>query len=156
VTTAYTISLATPDAMAQAAAAAAARALIKVKLGAPGDPARIAAVRLAAPRAELIVDANEGWAPHDLAANFAACAPAGGPLVEQPLPAADDNALTHIARPIAICADESVHARASLPALAGKYDAVNIKLDKTGGLTEALVMAREAERLGFTLMVGCM
>ena len=156
VTTALTISLATPDAMAQAAAAAAERALIKVKLGAPGDPARIAAVRLAAPRAELIVDANEGWTPDDLAANLAACAQAGVTLVEQPLPADRDDALAHIARPIAICADESVHARASLPSLVGKYDAVNIKLDKTGGLTEALVMAGEAERLGFTVMVGCM
>jgi L-alanine-DL-glutamate epimerase-like enolase superfamily enzyme len=156
VTTAYTISLATPDAMAQAAAAAAERALLKVKLGAPGDPARIAAVRRAAPRAELIVDANEGWTPDNLAANLAACAQAGVTLVEQPLPADDDDALARIARPIAICADESAHGRASLSALAGKYDAVNIKLDKTGGLTEALVMAGEAERLGFTVMVGCM
>ena len=156
VTTALTISLATPDAMAQAAAAAAERALLKVKLGAPGDPARIAAVRGAAPRAELIVDANEGWTADDLAANLAACAQAGVTLVEQPLPAANDDALARIARPLAICADESVHGRTSLPALVGKYDAVNIKLDKTGGLTEALVMAGEAERLGFTLMVGCM
>jgi len=156
VTTALTISLATPDAMAQAAAAAAERALLKVKLGAPGDPARIAAVRRAAPQAELIVDANEGWTPDDLAANLAACAQAGVTLVEQPLPADRDDALARIARPIAICADESAHGRASLPSLAGKYDAVNIKLDKTGGLTEALVMAHEAERLGFTLMVGCM
>jgi len=156
VTTALTISLATPDAMAQAAAAVAERALLKVKLGAPGDPARIAAVRGAAPRAELIVDANEGWTADDLASNLAACAQAGVTLVEQPLPAANDDALARIARPLAICADESVHGRASLPALVGKYDAVNIKLDKTGGLTEALVMAGEAERLGFTLMVGCM
>ena len=129
---------------------------LKVKLGAPGDPARIAAVRRAAPRAELIVDANEGWTPDDLAANLAACAQAGVTLVEQPLPAANDDALARIARPLAICADESVHGCASLSALVGKYDAVNIKLDKTGGLTEALAMAGEAERLGFTLMVGCM
>jgi L-alanine-DL-glutamate epimerase-like enolase superfamily enzyme len=156
VTTALTISLATPDAMAQAAAAAAERALLKVKLGAPGDPARIAAVRRAAPRAELIADANEGWTPDDLAANLAACAQAGVTLVEQPLPAAADDALARTARPLAICADESAHGRASLSALVGKYDAVNIKLDKTGGLTEALVMAGEAERLGFTVMVGCM
>jgi L-alanine-DL-glutamate epimerase-like enolase superfamily enzyme len=155
VTTALTISLATPDAMAQAAAAAE-RALLKVKLGAPGDPARIAAVRRAAPRAELIADANEGWTPDDLAANLAACAQAGVTLVEQPLPAAADDALARTARPLAICADESAHGRASLSALVGKYDAVNIKLDKTGGLTEALVMAGEAERLGFTVMVGCM
>src|SRR2546422_422207 len=123
---------------------------------APGDPARIAAVRRAAPRAELIVDANEGWTADDLATNLAACAQADVTLVEQPLPAANDDALARIARPLAICADESVHGHASLPALVGKYDAVNIKLDKTGGLTEALVMASEAERLGFTLMVGCM
>jgi L-alanine-DL-glutamate epimerase-like enolase superfamily enzyme len=155
VTTALTISLATPEAMAQAAAAAE-RALLKVKLGAPGDPARIAAVRRAAPRAELIVDANEGWTADDLATNLAACAQAGVTLVEQPLPAANDDALARIARPLAICADESVRGRVSLPALVGKYDAVNIKLDKTGGLTEALAMAGEAERLGFTLMVGCM
>src|SRR5260370_4786732 len=155
VTTALTISLATPDAMAQAAAAAAERALLKVKLGAPGDPARIAAVRRAAPRAELIVDANEGWTADDLATNLAACPPAGVTLVEQPFPAANDDALARIARPLAICADESVHARASLPSLVGKYDAVNIKLDKTGGLTQALGMAGEAQRLGFTLMIGC-
>ena len=108
------------------------------------------------PRAELIADANEGWTADDLAANLAACAQAGVTLVEQPLPADRDDALARMTRPIAICADESVHARASLPSLVGKYDAVNIKLDKTGGLTEALAMAGEAERLGFTLMVGCM
>src|SRR5262249_56854232 len=146
----------TPDAMAQAPAAPAERTRLKVKRGAPGAPTRIAAVRRAAPRAELMVDANEGWTPDDLAANLAACAQAGVTLVEQPLPADRDDALAHIARPIAICADESVHATASLSSLAGKYDAVNIKLDKTGGLIEALVMVREAERLGFSLMVGCL
>ena len=156
VTTAYTISLASPDAMAQAAAKAADRALLKVKLGGAQDPARIDAVRRAAPRAELIVDANEAWTPDDLARNLAACAQAGVTLVEQPLPAERDDALAQIARPLPICADESVHASASLSSLVGKYDAVNIKLDKTGGLTEALAMAGEAERLGFTLMIGCM
>jgi L-Ala-D/L-Glu epimerase len=156
VTTAYTISLATPEAMAQAAAVAAQHALLKVKLGAPGDPARIAAVRRAAPRAELIVDANEGWTPEDLASNLTACAQAGVTLIEQPLPADRDHALATMTRPLPICADESVHGRASLSSLVGKYDAVNIKLDKTGGLTEALLMASEAERLGFRLMVGCM
>jgi L-alanine-DL-glutamate epimerase-like enolase superfamily enzyme len=155
-TTAYTISLGTPAAMAQAAGRAAARKLLKVKLGADGDPARIRAVRAAAPQAELIVDANEGWRPDTLADNLAACAQSGVTLVEQPLPASDDAALTAIARPIAVCADESVHDRASLSGLVGRYDAVNIKLDKTGGLTEALAMAAEAERLGFSLMVGCM
>src|SRR6266545_4934347 len=155
-TTAYTISLAAPDTMAKAAADAAGRPLLKVKLGAPGDPARIAAVRRAAPKAELIVDANEGWTPDDIATNLSACAQAGVTLVEQPLPADRDHALACIARPIPICADESVHGRASLSALVGRYDAVNIKLDKAGGLTEALAMAHEAERLGLTLMVGCM
>jgi L-alanine-DL-glutamate epimerase-like enolase superfamily enzyme len=132
------------------------RPLLKIKLGGADDPARIAAVRRAAPRSELIVDANEGWTPDDLAENLAACADAGVTLVEQPLPAGNDEFLARIERPFAVCADESVHGRASLPALVGKYDAVNIKLDKTGGLTEALAMAQEAERLGFTLMVGCM
>lgn len=155
-TTAYTISLATPQAMAEAAAGAAGRALLKVKLGGADDPARIAAVRRAAPQAELIVDANEGWTPEDLAQNLAACARAGVALVEQPLPAGRDDALAAMARPVPICADESVHAAHSLPSLAGKYDAVNIKLDKAGGLTEALAMAQQAERLGFALMVGCM
>jgi L-alanine-DL-glutamate epimerase-like enolase superfamily enzyme len=154
--TAFTISLGTPQAMAGAAAQAASRKLLKVKLGGAGDPARIAAVRTAAPNAELIVDANEAWRAGNLADNLAACAKAGVTLVEQPLPAGDDTALAQIARPIPVCADESVHDRASLASLAGKYDAVNIKLDKTGGLTEALAMAQEAERRGFSIMVGCM
>jgi L-Ala-D/L-Glu epimerase len=155
-TTAYTISLGPPDAMAAAATAAAARPLLKVKLGGDGDPDRIAAVRRAAPRSELIVDANEGWRADNLAANLAACAAAGVTLIEQPLPAAADAALATIARPIPVCADESVHERASLAGLVGKYDAVNIKLDKTGGLTEALALADAAQGLGFALMVGCM
>ncbi len=155
-TTAYTISLATPQAMAEAAAKASDRPLLKVKLGGADDPERIAAVRAAAPRAELIVDANEGWTTEVLAQNLAACAQARVTLVEQPLPAGRDDALAGMLRPLPVCADESVHASASLPALAGKYDAVNIKLDKTGGLTEALVTAQHAERLGFAVMVGCM
>ena len=136
-TTAYTISLATPGAMAEAAARAGDRPLLKVKLGGAGDPARIRAVRASAPRAQLIVDANESWRAENLAENFAACAEAGVTLIEQPLPASDDHALADIARPILVCADESVHDRGSLAALRGRYDAVNIKLDKTGGLTEA-------------------
>jgi L-alanine-DL-glutamate epimerase-like enolase superfamily enzyme len=154
--TAYTISLAAPDVMAEQAAKAAGRALLKVKLGSADDRARIMAVRRAAPNAELIVDANEGWTPANLADNLAACAQAGVTLVEQPLPADADDLLSHIARPLPVCADESVHARASLPGLVGKYDAVNVKLDKTGGLTEALAMVKDAERLGFALMAGCM
>jgi len=154
--TAYTISLGAPDAMAAAARKASARKLLKVKLGGERDTERIRAVRAAAPTAELIVDANEAWRADNLAENLAACAQAGITLVEQPLPAGDDAALGSMARPIPVCADESVHDRASLAALAGKYDAVNIKLDKTGGLTEALAMAQEAERLGLRIMVGCM
>jgi L-alanine-DL-glutamate epimerase-like enolase superfamily enzyme len=154
--TAYTISLGTPEAMAEVTGRAATRKLLKIKLGGEGDRPRIAAVRAAAPNAELIVDANEAWRPENLAENLAACAAAGVTLVEQPLPAGDDAALGDIARPIPVCADESVHDRASLARLVGRYDAVNIKLDKTGGLTEGLAMAREAERLGFRLMVGCM
>jgi L-alanine-DL-glutamate epimerase-like enolase superfamily enzyme len=155
--TAYTISLGTPVAMAAAAEQASGRPLLKVKLGGgAADPARIAAVRRAAPRSELIVDANEGWTPETLLENLAACADAGVTLIEQPLPAERDEVLATIARPVRVCADESVLARSSLAALAGKYDAVNIKLDKTGGLTEALATATEAENLGFVLMVGCM
>lgn len=155
-TTAYTISLAEPAAMAQAAARAASRALLKIKLGAPGDPERIAAVRAAAPLAALIVDANEGWDARNLGTNMAACAQAGVRLIEQPLPDQRDDALASLERTVPICADESAHDRASLARLAGKYDAVNIKLDKAGGLTEALAMMAEAKRLGLATMAGCM
>jgi L-Ala-D/L-Glu epimerase len=155
-TTAYTVSLGTPDAMADAAGKAAHRALLKIKLGAADDRACIAAVRRAAPNAELIVDANEGWTAENLAENLAACAAAGVTLVEQPLPAGRDEALSRLPHRVPICADESVHGLDSLPALIGKYDAVNIKLDKTGGLTEALAMAQAAERIGFSVMAGCM
>ncbi|MBS7538655.1 N-acetyl-D-Glu racemase DgcA [Ancylobacter lacus] len=155
VTTAYTISLGTPEAMAIAAAAAR-RPLLKLKLGAPGDPARLAAIRAAVPDAELVVDANEGWAADTLAANLDACAEHGVTLVEQPLPAGDDAALAAMARPVPICADESVHGLDSLHRLVGRYDVVNVKLDKTGGLTEALALAEAAERLGLGIMVGCM
>jgi L-alanine-DL-glutamate epimerase-like enolase superfamily enzyme len=155
-TTAYTISLGSPEAMAAATAKAAHRPLLKIKLGGDGDPERIAAVRRAAPRTELIVDANEAWTPANLAANLAACAAAGVTLVEQPLPAGRDEMLAQIKRPITVCADESVHDRASLAALRDRYDAVNIKLDKTGGLTEALALADAAKALGFDIMVGCM
>jgi L-Ala-D/L-Glu epimerase len=155
--TAYTILLATPDAMAQAATQAAGRPLLKVKLGGgEADGERIAAVRRAASKAELIVDANEGWSADNLAQNLRACAAAGVTLIEQPLPEGRDDALLHTKRPIPVCADESVHDRASLEALTGKYDAINVKLDKSGGLTEALALAAEAERRGFSIMVGCM
>jgi L-alanine-DL-glutamate epimerase-like enolase superfamily enzyme len=154
--TAYTISLGSPEVMAAATARAAHRPLLKIKLGGDGDGARIAAVRKAAPDSELIVDANEAWTADNLAQNLRDCAQAGVTLVEQPLPAGQDEALARIRRPIAVCADESVHDRASLSGLRDRYDAVNIKLDKTGGLTEALAMADAAQAMGFQIMIGCM
>jgi L-alanine-DL-glutamate epimerase-like enolase superfamily enzyme len=155
-TTAYTISLGSPETMAEAARKAASRPLLKIKLGSDGDPERIAAIRAAVPDTQLIVDANEGWNARNLASNLECCARAGITLVEQPLPAGADEMLAKIDRAVPVCADESAHDALSLPMLAGKYDAVNIKLDKTGGLTQALVMVREAERLGLEVMVGCM
>jgi len=155
-TTAYTISLGTAESMAAAAAGAAHRPLLKIKLGGDGDRERIAAVRKAAPGSELIVDANEAWTAANLEQNLAACAAAGVTLVEQPLPAGQDEALACIERSLAVCADESVHDRKSLAGLRERYDAVNIKLDKTGGLTEALAMADAAQAFGFEIMVGCM
>jgi L-Ala-D/L-Glu epimerase len=155
-TTAYTISLGSPEAMAAATAKAARRPLLKIKLGGDGDSERIAAVRQSAPESELIVDANEAWTPENLEENLADCAKAGVTLVEQPLPAGQDEALAHIRRPLAVCADESVHDRVSLKGLRDRYDAVNIKLDKTGGLTEALAMANAAQAHGFEIMIGCM
>jgi L-alanine-DL-glutamate epimerase-like enolase superfamily enzyme len=154
--TAYTISLGSPEAMAAATEKAAHRRLLKIKLGGEDDGDRIAAVRKAAPDCELIVDANEAWSADNLERNLAACAAAGVTLVEQPLPAGRDEALARIQRPLKVCADESVHDRTSLDGLRGRYDAVNIKLDKTGGLTEALAMADAARALGFDIMVGCM
>ena len=154
--TAYTISLGSPEAMAAATAKAAHRPLLKIKLGGEGDDERIDAVRKAAPVSELIVDANEAWTPADLMRNLAACADAGVTLVEQPLPAGQDEALAQVKRAVAVCADESVHDRASLQGLRARYDAINIKLDKTGGLTEALAMADAATAQGFDIMVGCM
>ena len=155
-TTAYTISLGSPETMAAATAEVAHRPLLKIKLGAEGDGARIAAVRQAAPRSELIVDANEGWTATNLEQNLAECARAGVTLVEQPLPAGKDEALARVERSLLVCADESVHDRACLEGLRERYDAVNIKLDKTGGLTEALAMADAARALGFEIMIGCM
>ena len=155
-TTAFTISLGTPKAMAAATSKAAHLPLLKIKLGGNGDGKRIAAVRKEAPESELIVDANKAWTPANLKQNLAACATAGVTLVEQPLPAGRDELLARIRRPVAVCADESVHDRASLEGLRARYDAVNIKLDKAGGLTEALAMADAAQALGFEIMIGCM
>eukprot|EP01037_Dinobryon_pediforme_P013364 gene13364-13479_t len=155
-TTAYTLSLGTPESMAQAAQKAAHRPLLKIKLGGSGDAARILAIRQAAPDATLIVDANESWTEALYAENIAACVAADVALIEQPFPAGQDQILANLARPIPLCADESVHDRHGLGELRGLYDAINIKLDKTGGLTEALLLAKSASDLGFKLFVGCM
>jgi L-alanine-DL-glutamate epimerase-like enolase superfamily enzyme len=154
--TAFTISLGEPDAMAAATRAAFGYPILKLKLGGAGDPARLRAVRAAAPEARLIADANEAWSEGNFAENMAACAAAGVALVEQPLPADADDLLGRGQRAVPVCADESLHVTADLDALRGKYDAVNIKLDKAGGLTEALLLAGEARRAGFSVMVGCM
>ncbi len=155
-TTAFTLSLDTPEAMAAAAKAASSRSLLKLKLGREGDEQRLAAIRAAVPNARLIVDANEGWGPDILTQMLAACDRYGVELVEQPLPADNDEALRGLERKTIICADESAHGVESLKNLKGKYDAVNIKLDKTGGLTPALAMAEVAKADGFKIMVGCM
>ncbi len=154
--TAYTLSLDTPEAMARAAREAAHRPLLKLKLGRDGDHERLAAVREAAPKSRLIVDANEGWRPDSLEDLLARSAAAGVEMVEQPLPATDDGILKGIHRAVPVCADESAHDRSELAELAGKYDAINIKLDKTGGLTEAMELAKAAKDAGFKLMAGCM
>ena len=154
--TAYTLSLDTPEAMQAQAAEHAHRPLLKIKLGTPDDMPRLEAVRAGAPNARIIVDANEGWSADlytDLAPHLVRL---GVAMVEQPLPAGDDEALIGMDRPVPVCADESCHDRASLPALKGKYDMINIKLDKTGGLTEALALKAAAEAEGFQIMVGCM
>ncbi|MGI3903593.1 MAG: enolase C-terminal domain-like protein [Janthinobacterium lividum] len=142
--------------MRRAAADAAERLVLKTKLGGADDEAALAAVRDAAPEATLIVDANEGWTEPVLASRLAACHRADVAMVEQPLPAGHDAILARIARPVPVCADESAHVAADLVALRDRYDAVNVKLDKAGGLTAALEMVEEAERLGFGVMVGSM
>jgi L-alanine-DL-glutamate epimerase-like enolase superfamily enzyme len=155
-TTAYTLSLDTPERMGEAAAANRARPLLKLKLTGDGDIERVEAVRRHAPAARLIVDANEGWTPRHFAALSPALAELGVELIEQPLPADFDEALADLPHPVPVCADESCHVAADLDRLVGKYDAVNIKLDKTGGLTEALSLAAAARERGFKIMVGCM
>jgi L-alanine-DL-glutamate epimerase-like enolase superfamily enzyme len=154
--TAYTLSLDTPENMRAQAAKNAARPLLKIKLGTPDDMPRLEAVRAGAPDTPIIIDANEGWS----AEVYSELAPhlirLGVKMVEQPLPAGADDMLGEIDRPLPVCADEACHDRASLPKLAGKYDMVNIKLDKTGGLTEALALNAAAREAGFQVMVGCM
>jgi L-alanine-DL-glutamate epimerase-like enolase superfamily enzyme len=156
-TTAYTLSLDTPEAMGEAAAAQAARPLLKIKLaGDDLDEARVALIRKAAPAAKLIVDANEGAAPDTVQSLCQAMADLGVAMVEQPVPAGADAVLATFAHPLPICADEAFHTRKDLAQIAARYDLVNIKLDKTGGLTEALAVLEEAERRGLGVMVGCM
>lgn len=154
--TAYTISLGEAEAMATKAAENAHRPLLKVKVGTGDDEARIRAVCAAAPHSTIILDANEGWPDDRLARHIAVAAECGVALVEQPLPAGRDAALADVERLVTICADESVHTGGDLAALRDRYDAINIKLDKTGGLTEALSLKRDAQALGFGIMVGCM
>jgi len=156
VVTAFTLSLDAPEAMEAQARLHAHRPLLKIKLGTPEDMPRLEAVRRGAPRSRLILDANEGWTPEVYAELAPHLLRLGVALVEQPLPAGDDEALAHMARPVPVCADESCHDRASLAALRGRYDVVNVKLDKTGGLTEALSLRDEARAMGFGIMVGCM
>ena len=154
--TAYTLSLDTAEAMRTQAARHAHRPLLKIKLGTADDIGRLEAVRAGAPDTPIIVDANEGWSAEiyaDLAPHLLRL---GVQMVEQPLPADDDDLLATIARPVPVCADESCHDRASLAGLAGKYDMINIKLDKTGGLTEALALRGAAQAQGYAIMVGCM
>lgn len=154
--TAYTLSLGEPEAMAAQARANAGRPLLKVKIGSDNDMARIRAVTEAAPNSRIILDANEGWTDANIVENLAFAAEHGITLIEQPLPAGHDAILRHIAHPVPICADESVHEAKDLETLVGLYDAVNIKLDKSGGLTAALTLRDRARELGFDVMVGCM
>ncbi len=154
--TAFTLSLASPDEMEASARKHSHRPLLKIKLGTPDDMGRLEAVRRGAPDTPIIIDANEGWTAEvytELAPHLVRL---GVKLVEQPLPAGQDDMLAEIVRPLPVCADESCHDRASLPGLKGKYDVVNIKLDKTGGLTEALSLKDQAIAEGYGVMVGCM
>ncbi|WP_299735125.1 N-acetyl-D-Glu racemase DgcA [uncultured Roseobacter sp.] len=154
--TAYTLSLDTPENMRAQAAVHAHRPLLKIKLGTPDDMPRLEAVRAGAPDAKIIIDANEGWSAEvyaDLAPHLVRL---GVALVEQPLPAGEDEALIGMERPVPVCADESCHDRASLPKLKGKYDVINIKLDKAGGLTEALALRSQGLAQGYYIMIGCM
>ncbi|MEQ8604277.1 MAG: L-Ala-D/L-Glu epimerase [Marivibrio sp.] len=156
VTTAYTLSLDTPEKMAEKARANAERPLFKLKLTGEGDLERVAAVKEAAPQTRLIVDANEGWKPEMVEPYSEKLAALGVEMIEQPLPAGDDAMLSEIAHPVALCADESAHDRGGLDALVGRYEMINIKLDKTGGITEALALKQAAEAAGMQIMVGCM
>jgi L-alanine-DL-glutamate epimerase-like enolase superfamily enzyme len=154
--TCYTLSLAPADAMAAAARAVPHLKLLKLKLGGVGDDARMRAVRAARPDARLVGDANEAWTENLLDPLLTVAHECGFEVIEQPLPAGDDKVLAEYSRAVAICADESAHVAADIPALVERYDAVNIKLDKAGGLTEALAMADAARQAGLDIMAGSM
>jgi len=156
VTSCYTLSLSAPDEMRAAAAKHSAMPVLKIKLGGEGDLERLQAVREGAPESRLVVDANEGWSVDDYQRLAPTMVELGVDLVEQPLPAGEDDALNGMERSLPVCADESCHDVKSLETLHGKYDFINIKLDKTGGLTEALLLKSAAEAAGFKIMVGCM
>ena len=154
--TAYTISLGSPDKMGAQAKENASRPLMKLKLTGEGDLERVAAVRENAPNSRLIVDANEGWKPEMVEPFSEQLKRLGVEMIEQPLPAAEDDILAELAHPVTLCADESAHACADFHKLVGKYDMINIKLDKTGGLTEAMELKAMARDAGMQVMVGCM
>ena len=156
VTTAYTLSLDTPENMGRAARRNAHRPLLKCKLAGEGDVERVSAVRESAPRSTLIVDANESWPSTKIEILLDEMARLDVALIEQPLPAGEDALLAEIGHPVPLCADESCHTSEDLEKVAARYEVVNVKLDKTGGLTEALDLVRKARRLGLRLMVGCM
>ncbi len=154
--TAYTLSLASPEKMQLQAAENVHRPLLKIKLGTPDDMPRLEAVRRGAPKSRIIIDANEGWSADVYAELAPHLVGLGVELVEQPLPAGADDMLSEIERPLPVCADESCHDRDSLPKLKGKYDVINIKLDKAGGLTEALALKDAGLAAGYGVMIGCM
>ena len=156
VQTAFTLSLDTVENMTRAATQNAHRPILKLKVGTPDDLDRLVAVRNAAPDAKLVIDANEGWTIHDYQLLIDHLVDMNIALIEQPFPAGQDACLSNLDRPIPICADESVHTSEDLPALVGKYDCLNIKLDKTGGLTTAIDLKAKAQAMGFDIMVGCM
>jgi L-alanine-DL-glutamate epimerase-like enolase superfamily enzyme len=157
VETSFTISLDTPEKMAAAAKAAATRPILKLKLGGESlDLSRVEAVHEAAPNARLLIDANESWSPDHYRKIVPALKGPAVELIEQPFPADADEVLETLEHPIPVCADESCHTVADLPLLKDRYEVVNVKLDKTGGLTEALRLCDRARESGFKLLIGCM
>lgn len=157
VETAFTISLDTPEKMATAAQASNDAPLLKLKLGGDSfDLLRVQAVKAAAPAARLMIDANESWSPSHYREIVPALRELGIELIEQPFPANADDILETLDHPVPVCADESCHTSADLPRLVNRYDAINVKLDKTGGLTEALLLKERARESGLKILIGCM